>query len=277
MQSEFDGIQPNEDYYRQLKHILEQPMESSVFLKEEKCLDYKKLAEEQFLKCRFMNDCTASEIQYIFDHIKIRYYYQGQKIYSRHESCDEIFFILNGTVRMGWNSEGGKHTIHRFIPSGSILNIIYFISQTLLEHDYIAHEATVVAIIPGNVFKKILQQNPQVLYQTFEMICKRTRLLDNDIYHQSTQPLRIQLARQFVYLMEYFSSQYNDVIKLSIKLSQENFAELLKVSRQSIRKEILWFVSEGIIDTKYNQIYILDPDRLRKIDLLENSLELKYE
>lgn len=50
-----------------------------------------------------------------------------------------------------------------------------------------------------------------------------------------------------------------------LKLSQENLAELLKISRQSIRKEIQWFVEEGIIETKYNHISVKDIDKLKAL------------
>lgn len=251
------------DNYAQFRAFLER--NTQVHLSSQKISNYQQWAEQQLSHCSFIGYFTQEEKDYFFSHIKIKHYFNGETIYQRSEACHEIIFILKGTVKMGWNTESGKHVIHKFVPSGILLNIIYFMSGTSLEHDYIAHEATVLAVISGQVLKNVLKQNPQALYQIFEMICKRNRLLDNDVYHQNTQDLKAQLARQLIYLMEYFSSQSQEGVKLNIRLSQENFAELLKTSRKSIKKELSWFVEEGIIETRYNQINIINAERLKKL------------
>lgn len=250
-------------HYAQLCNILDQSIKS-YSIQEKVSTSYSSIVE-RFSHFNFMHSFSQQEKELFFNHIKIKHYFKGQTIYKREEECYDILFILKGTVKMAWNTESGKHVIHRFLPSGILLNIVYIMSDTLLEHDYIAHEATEVAVISGDVFKTLLQKNSKALYQVFEMVCKRARLLDNDIYHQNTQELKVQLARQLVYLVEYFSSQSQKIVKLNIKVSQENFAELLKTSRKSIKKELDWFVDEGIIETKYNQIYVINFERLKTI------------
>lgn len=254
----------HEDNYAQFRDILQRSNEN--YLPKQNMSNYQQWAEQQIMSCSFTHYFSQAEKDYFFDHIKIKHYFNGQTIYRRQEMCHEIVFVLKGTIKMSWNTEEGRHVIHKFIPSGILLNIIYFMSGTQFEHDYVAHEATVVAVISGQVFQQLLKQNSQVLYQVFDMICKRNRLLDNDLYHRNTQDLRSQLARQFIYLMESFSSQTQaDVMKLNIRISQENFAELLNVSRKTIKKELIWFVEQGIIETRYNQIYITDANQLKTL------------
>ncbi|ANF83214.1 transcriptional regulator (plasmid) [Acinetobacter sp. NCu2D-2] len=261
---DFRDITHSEDYSK-FKEILEPRVHHLGLHPLHDTLDYRKLAEEQLLQCKFMENISDLERQELFSKIKIKHYFSGQTIYQRNEECNELIFILRGTVQLGWHTELGRYIIHKFIPSGILLNIIYLISNSLFEHEFIAHEATVVAVIPKEVFLPILNNNSKMLYDIFRLVCQRNRLLDNDIYNQSTQSLRVQIARQLLYLYEYFSSQQNGIIKLSIKLSQENLADLLKTSRQSIRKEMQKFIDEGIIESKYNQINILDIDGLRNI------------
>ncbi|MEQ1246029.1 Crp/Fnr family transcriptional regulator [Acinetobacter soli] len=227
--------------------------------------DYRKLAEKILAECAFMHACSTQEKSALFSEIKIRHLYQGQVLYSRNQSCREIVIILSGALKLGWNSYDGKYLIHRFIPMGALLNIVYLISESAFEHDYVAHEATVIATIPEHIFKTAIQNNAQMLYQVLKLVCQRTRLLDNDLYHLSTQPLKVQIARQLIYLIEFFSTQTQQGIEVVLKLSQENLAELLKISRQSIRKEIQWFIEEGIIETKYNHISIMNIEKLKSL------------
>lgn len=261
---DFSDIPHSQDYSN-FKAILEPRIQTLGLHPLHDTLDYRKLAEEQLMQCKFMKHLTESDRQALFSKIKIKHYFNGQHIYARNEQCKELVFILKGTIQLGWHTEFGRYVIHKFIPSGILLNIIYLASNSKLQHEFVAHEATVLAVIPNEVFLAILQSNHNMLYEVFHLICQRNRLLDNDIYNQNTQPLRVQVARQLLYLYEYFSSQREGVVKLAIKLSQENLADLLKTSRQSIRKEMQWFVEESIIESKYNQINILNIDRLRDL------------
>lgn len=229
--------------------------------------NYLQWAKQQLNDFKFIEHFTEQEKQYLCSHIKIKHYFNGQTIYQRAQACHEIMLVLKGTIKMSWHTVAGKQVIHKFIPSGTLLNIIYVMSDTPFEHDYVAHEATVLAVISGQVVKQLLQQNPPALYLVFEMVCKRNRVLDNDIYHQNTQDLKLQLARQLLYLMENFSghSSASAIAKLNIKLSQENFADLLRTSRKSIKKELDWFVEAGIIETSYNQIKIVNTVKLKQL------------
>lgn len=65
--------------------------------------------------------------------------------------------------------------------------------------------------------------------------------------------------------MDYHSYQDKDKILLNLKLSQENLAELLQTSRQSINKELAALSNQNIIEVKYNQIFILDFEKLSDI------------
>lgn len=261
---DFRDITRSKDYEK-FKEILEPRVKTLGVHPLHDTLDYRKLAEEQLLQCKFMQHLSPPETKELFSKIKIKHYFNGQQIYQRNDDCNELIFILKGTVQLGWHTELGRYIIHKFIPSGILLNIIYLISNSKFEHEFIAHEATVLAVIPKDAFLNVLNSNPKMLYDVFRLICQRNRLLDNDIYNQSTQSLRVQIARQLIYLCEYFSSQNEGVIKLSIKLSQENLADLLKTSRQNIRKEMQWFINEKIIESRYNQINIMNIDKLRDL------------
>jgi DNA-binding GntR family transcriptional regulator len=65
--------------------------------------------------------------------------------------------------------------------------------------------------------------------------------------------------------VDYHSYQDKDKILLNLKLSQENLAELLQTSRQSINKELAALSNQHIIEVKYNQIFILDFAKLSNI------------
>ncbi|GAA5013154.1 Crp/Fnr family transcriptional regulator [Acinetobacter puyangensis] len=222
-------------------------------------------AQEFLLNYKLIQLCTPEQQQEIFKHLKISRYHSNEMIFHKNTSCNELTLILRGSIKLAWHIADGKQIVHRFIPAGCLINIVPLISRLNLTHDHVAHDATVIATIPGHIFYSILKQNHQVSLAVLELICNRNHLLFDDFYHQSTQSLRGRLARHLLLLVEYFSYQDKQDTTLNIKLSQENFAELLHTSRQSINKELLWLAQQGIAEVKYNQIHILNLGKLRSL------------
>lgn len=221
---------------------------------------------KQYLRHNYFFDlCTEEQQNQLLKSIKIARYHHGQLIFEQHEAGQNITLILNGAIKLSWNTPEGKCITHRFLPTGFLINMVPVVSKRPLMHDHFAHDSTIIANIPGQVFLSILQNNQQFAYAIFELICIRNFLLFEEVYHRSALPLRIRLAREFCLLVDYFSKQEDNKIRITIKLSQEHFAELLQTSRQSINKELLWLSQQGIAEAKYNQITILNLKKLKAL------------
>ncbi|WP_245809114.1 Crp/Fnr family transcriptional regulator [Acinetobacter populi] len=227
--------------------------------------DYKQIAKQILSHHKFMEFCTEDQKKQILKNIKIQQYYPNQTISGQYEQCDYIQLVLEGTIKTCTYSLEGKQLINRFIPVGLLTNIVPLVTHQKFQRHQIAHEFTTIAKISGQVFLSILKENVQLLYYIFEHVCNRSLTLYDDHLYQNTQSLRVQLARQLVELAYFFSLQLDDGIKLQIRLSQENFADLLQTTRQRINKEFLWLEQEKIAVAKYNQIHILDLDRLKML------------
>ncbi|GAA5018507.1 Crp/Fnr family transcriptional regulator [Acinetobacter puyangensis] len=227
--------------------------------------DYYQLAIEQLSEFKFFQLCSEEEKQKIHQHLKILHYPTGHYIYTANQTCHEVTVILKGIIRTAWTTPEGKHHIYKFLPTGLLTNIVPVVTHQYFGHDHISHEPTVVATIPGDILLNILEKNPKVLYVIFQLICHRSHLHYFDSYYQSTQPLQIRLARELIYLVEFFSLQLDSNIKIQIKLSQENFAELLNTSRKNINKELSILAQQGIVKVRYHQIHVLDLEKLKDL------------
>ncbi|AOA59728.1 Crp/Fnr family transcriptional regulator [Acinetobacter larvae] len=232
--------------------------------------NYKQIAKQILMHHKFMQFCTDQQKKQILENITIQQFYPNQIISAQYEDCDYIQLVLEGTIRVCTYTLEGKQYINRFIPVGLLSNIVPLVTRCQFQRHQIAHEFTTVAKISGPVFLSILKENVELLYYIFESICHRSLTFFDDHLYQNTQSLRIQLARQLVELSNLFALQLEDGIKLKIRLSQENFADILQTTRQRINKEFLWLEREKIAIAKYNQIHILDFNRLQSLTKIKD-------
>lgn len=214
---------------------------------------------------QFIQSLPEADKSKLIQHLKIRKYYHNQTIYSQNDPCTEINIILEGALKLGWNTTSGKYHTDIFVPSGTIINIVPIVTEQPLLHDHIAQGRTVLANLPGQLFINMIRHHPDALFMVLKLICVRTQLNREQNFISSTESLTTRLAKKLVFLVDYHSYQHKDKILLNLKLSQENLAELLQTSRQSINKELAALANEKIIEVKYNQISILNYAKLSQM------------
>ncbi|TCM60445.1 CRP-like cAMP-binding protein [Acinetobacter calcoaceticus] len=210
----------------------------------------------------FIQHLDQSEKESLIEQIKVKKFYHNQMIYSQNTSINEVMLVLNGIIKTSWVTIEGKNFTKMFVPAGLLINIVPLIAERPLIHDYIAYGNTTVAIIPGAIFLNIIQANPQALFYILKLVCIRSQFSREQLHYAATDTLRIRLAKELLFLAHYHASKLDNVIHLKLKLTHENFAELLQSSRQSINREFSWLAQAGIVQARYNQIAITDLTRL---------------
>lgn len=215
----------------------------------------------------FLHLCTPEQQNQLIQHIRISRYHRQQTILKQQQSGQELLIVLQGTIKLSWNLADGKCITHYFLPAGYMMNIVHMVLDRPVVHDYSAHEPTIIAAIPRQVFMAVLQNNHLFSLKIFELICKRYYALFEATFQQINQSLRTRLVHKLLFLVDHFSHAEANIIQINIKLSQEHFAELLQTSRQSINKELRWLAQERIVEVKYHQIIILDLQKLKALSV----------
>ena len=83
--------------------------------------------------------------------------------------------------------------------------------------------------------------------------------------HNTLLPLRARCARLLLSLVELYGASRPHGYLITLKLSQEEFADMLGRSRQSVNKELRTLESEGLIKTNYSQFIIVDLPTLQAV------------
>ncbi|KAA8735397.1 Crp/Fnr family transcriptional regulator [Acinetobacter qingfengensis] len=214
---------------------------------------------------QFIQHLTDQEKNQLIQNIKVKKYYHNQLIYAQNSPTENVNIIVEGTLKLGWTTPSGKYHTSLFMPAGTLINIVPVIANQPLIYDHIAQGNTIIANISSEIFVNSIQNNAKALFMVLKLICNRTQMNREHIFYFSAEPLHIRLAKELLFLVEYHAYQQNNRFLLDFKLSQENIAELLHTTRQSINKELSSFAKAGILLIKYNQIHILDYKKLSEI------------
>ncbi|MCH4249077.1 MAG: Crp/Fnr family transcriptional regulator [Acinetobacter populi] len=203
--------------------------------------------------------------QLILRYASFRRFLSDQLILDHDQIIKDVYILLNGTLQVGWLQTDGQLKINNYIASHSVFNLVAFLQQKPLNYDYFAIGSVEISVIPGQLFLQQLRQQPEAMWHVLQLLSQRMYTL----FEQSRYVHTANLIQRIAYHLNRLAIQYGDcqhnTCLIGIRITQQEFAELFGVSRQTLYKNLQFFLEQNILEWSYSQIRILDMAQLRKI------------
>lgn len=194
----------------------------------------------------------------------VRQFGAGELVQGHGDSDPDLVMVLSGCLRVGLHGLDGQRHIRWYLEPGQLFSVIPIVDGGPVVHDAVAHEAAQVLFIPGKVFRAALQLDIGLSNAVLRMVCERSRLLYEMAAADSLRDLDARAAHMILLLAKTYGQSEGESTRIGLRLSQDDLADLLGVTRQSVSRVLKAFVASGAIALKYSQIWILDGDWLRR-------------
>ncbi len=204
---------------------------------------------------------SEQALQRLMRNAQFSRYHAHQHILKQQQVIPDLYVLLVGTLQVGWLQTNGELIVNDFISMQSVFNLAALLQNQPLNYDYFAASHVEVAIISGQVYLEELQCERQALWQVIQLLSRRMYVMFEQNRYVRTASLSQRIARHLIRLYEQYGSQ----AQIPLKLSQQEFAELFNVSRQTLNKHVQQLVQAQIIAWNYSQIYILDLNGLKQL------------
>lgn len=212
----------------------------------------------------------ASDTQQLLLHqVSFRRFPAGQLILSHQQTVADIYVLLNGSLQVGWLQNNGQLKVVNYTANYSAFNLVSFLQKKPVNYDFFAVGQVDIAVLSGQIFLEQLQQQPQAMWQILQLLSQRMYSL----FEQSRYTHTANSTQHIAYYLEQLARQYgkesNNRCSIRLRMTQQDFAELFGISRQTLAKKLQPFLRQGILEWNYSQIHILDIQQLRQLCRLE--------
>jgi CRP-like cAMP-binding protein len=201
-----------------------------------------------------LTQVTPNVQRAITQSIYIKSMSKGQFLHRRGDQPIGYYGVVSGRLRVSAENREGKALTLTFMQAGDWFGEISLVDGVARTHDCEALEACEILIIPKDSFEKHLLQDTKSLRHITQHICQRLRLVLNLVEQMSIQTLHERLARRLLDLSKIDGNTLN--------INQQELAQMMGVSRQSVSKILLGWAHADWIKLEYNHLYIQQPDHL---------------
>lgn len=207
---------------------------------------------------------TEGELAGIAKDFTRRCFHEGEPIFFQGDSGYSLYLIESGQVRIYVQSEDGHELSVSVIGVGDIFGEMAVIDGQTRSASAVAMERTVVLSLDRDRFWMQMHRLPRLSVNFLRLLSVRlrssTRTMDN-----LTLSVEVRLARKLLELAQTHGRVEPDGVRISLALTQSDWASLLATSRESVNKALGKFRQQGLIRRHLGQIIITNSELMRAL------------
>ena len=189
---------------------------------------------------------------------------RGEVLFREGDSGDELFMVVRGKVKVGRTTDDGRESLLALLGPGDTFGEVGLFDPG-------PRAATVTAVTDGsmicidnNHLRGWLDGRPKVAEALLRQVAKRLRIGAEAMADLVFLDVPGRVAKALLDLAARFGNAASGGgIYVAHDLTQEELAQLVGASRETVNKALADFVNRGWIRLEARAVIILDMERLR--------------
>lgn len=187
----------------------------------------------------------------------------GASLFERGAQAEGLCCVVAGALSIGSLRSDGRVLMLAHLEPYQWFGEISLIDGLPRTHDAVADGPTSVLVVAHEGLLGWLAREPAMWRELARLACSKLRTTFDALEDLSQLPLEQRLSRRLWLLAQGYGAR-SDAPRRRIQLAQEQVAQMLGVSRQSINKALHALELRGWIRVRYGEIELLDLDSLRQ-------------
>ena len=201
---------------------------------------------------------------FILSHAVQQNFDKEQAIFHSGDAFNGLYAVLKGSVRLGYIDIEGKESVAAIVEPIMWFGEISLVDAQPRSHDAIAIQKSLILHIPSGAIQKLLQEQPIFWYHIAQLTSQKLRFAFLELISIQTQTLKQRLAQRLMFILNGYGNHLM-IEKNTIHLSQEQLAQMLTCSRQTVNQELQALEKQNILRLSFRKIEILDLAELHRI------------
>jgi CRP/FNR family cyclic AMP-dependent transcriptional regulator len=189
---------------------------------------------------------------------------RGAVLFPEGDIGDRLYVIVDGKVKLGRASGDGRENLLAILGPGEMFGELSLFDPGPRNATATAIADTVLLGLGNEDLTAWLNGRPAVARQLLSALARRLRRTNEALADLVFSDVPGRVAKQLLDLSERFGSSVEDGLRVSHDLTQEELAQLVGASRETVNKALADFASRGWLRLEARAVVLLDVDRLRK-------------
>ncbi|HEY4286323.1 MAG TPA: Crp/Fnr family transcriptional regulator [Puia sp.] len=212
--------------------------------------------------------CQLSDEEY--KELKVQHHVidvpKGEYIYFEAYNHNKIYFVKEGTIKIGFIDEEGNEKIKEIIQKGELFGQ-FSLERNNLHGEFAQaykHDVSICAFTIDD-FERLLKNRPDLALKYSKQVGAKLRNIENRLINLLNKDVKTRLIHFLWQLVEQnLGENTAEGFCIPNYLTHEDIASLIGSSRQTVTTMINELETEGILSYNRQEICFLDVKKLQK-------------
>jgi CRP/FNR family transcriptional regulator, cyclic AMP receptor protein len=228
------------------------------------CLDQEEVVDEAIMQAPLFAALDSDGAAALRASLVERNVFKGTALFSEGEPGDHMFVIVEGKVKLGQTSADGRESLLAVLGPGEMFGELSLFDPGPRAATATAlTDATVVAL-GHEQLPPLLTGRPEVAAALLQALARRLRRTNEAMADLVFSDVPGRVAKALTDLGDKFGEQTADGLMVTHDMTQEELAQLVGASRETVNKALADFAQRGWIQLESRQVLIVDRERLSR-------------
>lgn len=208
-------------------------------------------------------DLSPSEIRQISSQCHWRWYASDERIVSQEDSTSDVFFIVQGRVRIANFSAAGKEVSFRDMGVGQIFGELAAIDGFPRSASAVALCDTLLASMSAKMYWQMLRDYPALTADCLKRLARLVRALSGRVVEFATLPVRDRIYAELLRLAVQRSGN-PDFWEICPMPTHAELASRVATHREAVTRVLHILELDGVVRRDGKRLILPDIEGLRR-------------
>jgi CRP-like cAMP-binding protein len=187
---------------------------------------------------------------------------KGEVLFHEGQPGDQLFLIIEGKVKLGHASADGRESLMAVLGPGEMFGELSLFDPGPRAASATALTEARVVRLDNAQLMPWLAGRPEVAASLLQALARRLRRTNEAMADLVFSDVPGRVAKALMELGEKFGTMVSGGLLVTHDMTQEEIAQLVGASRETVNKALADFAQRGWISLESRQVLILDVERL---------------
>lgn len=208
-----------------------------------------------------LDDEVASALEDSMSSSSLR---RGEILFSEGDDGNQLYVVTEGKIKLGRTSPDGRENLLAILGPGQMFGELSFFDPGPRSATATAVTDVELKSLGHEALSPVLNAHPDVAHALLNQLAGRLRRTNEVVGDLVFSDVPGRVAKALLDLASRFGRRADDGIHVNHDLTQEELAQLVGASRETVNKALADFASRGWLRLEPRSVVILDLERLQR-------------
>lgn len=189
---------------------------------------------------------------------------RGEVLFSEGDDGSQLYVVTDGKIKLGRTSPDGRENLLAILGPGQMFGELSFFDPGPRSATATSVTDVTVKSLSHEALTPVLSSHAEVALALLNQLAGRLRRTNEVVGDLVFSDVPGRVAKALLDLASRFGRKAEDGVHVNHDLTQEELAQLVGASRETVNKALADFASRGWLRLEPRSVVILDLERLQR-------------